>query len=195
MSIKTSLGQCHFVDCVKAMKELETGSFDLCFTDPPYDQPLLDRENPYENYTVNHEWLEEARRVATTVICTPGVNKIYDYPKPTWTLLWLKPGCTTHNITGGFSTWEPLLYYGGNTIYNDSFRTTITKPRGMKHPCARPVSLWLKVLRQLKHPITSILDCFLGSGCTCEAAEFLGIKWLGFEIDETYKEDIVKRMH
>jgi len=41
----------------------------------------------------------------------------------------------------------------------------------------------------------SIIDCFSGSGSYIKAADLLGIKWLGYEINEKYKVDIDKRFN
>ena len=40
----------------------------------------------------------------------------------------------------------------------------------------------------------TVLDPFMGSGCTAEACEQLGnVKWIGFEIDDKNKSDVIKR--
>lgn len=39
-----------------------------------------------------------------------------------------------------------------------------------------------------------VLDPFVGSGTTCLAAKHLGLKWIGFEINEKYYDIAVDRL-
>jgi DNA modification methylase len=43
-TIKTTLGEVRFCDCIAGMKELGDKSFDLCLTDPPYGVDLNRKE-------------------------------------------------------------------------------------------------------------------------------------------------------
>jgi DNA modification methylase len=192
-TIKTTIGEVRFCDCIEGMKGLADKTFDLCLTDPPYNEPLKDHSSPYSNFMVDHAWFDEASRIAKTTVFTPGISNIYSYPPPKWMIIWYKPGCGTRNKTGGFNTWEPFLWYGEGTIYNDFFKN-IGVPFPCNHPCARPVSVMRKLLKQFKHKPTSCVDPFMGSGTTAQVCEELSIKYLGFEIEEKYAPDIEKRI-
>ena len=62
----------------------------------------------------------------------------------------------------------------------------------MIHPCPRAMKVWEWILKTIKPE--SVIDPFLGSGTTAEVCEKLGIKWLGYEINEIYSQDIEKRL-
>ena len=52
-----------------------------------------------------------------------------------------------------------------------------------KHPCEKPVALLEHIIRVSTRPGAVVLDGFCGSGSTRVAAEGLGRRFLGFEID------------
>ena len=52
------------------------------------------------------------------------------------------------------------------------------------HPCRKPLDLVAQFVRDSTQPGDLVLDCFLGSGVTCEAAKSLGRQFIGFEINE-----------
>jgi DNA modification methylase len=45
-----------------------------------------------------------------------------------------------------------------------------------------------------KVKIETMVDIFLGSGTSAEVATALGIKWIGFDINKTFENDIKKRI-
>ena len=59
-TIKTTLGEVRFCDCIAGMKELGDKSFDLCLTDPPFNvkynglgktcSPYKDDRSDYEQW-------------------------------------------------------------------------------------------------------------------------------------------------
>ena len=61
-----------------------------------------------------------------------------------------------------------------------------SKPRGGDHPNEKPVELVAKFLSLHAKPGMIVLDPFCGSGTTLLAAERLGLKWIGIELDPKY---------
>jgi len=59
------------------------------------------------------------------------------------------------------------------------------------HPSPKGTEIALKIMKKLE--IESIIDPFAGSGSYLKAASILGIKWLGYELNPIYKQDIDKR--
>lgn len=49
------------------------------------------------------------------------------------------------------------------------------------YPTQKPLALLTRVLRASCPPGGLVLDCFAGSGTTCEAAERLGCRWIGID--------------
>lgn len=92
----------------------------------------------------------------------------------------------------------PLVCYGKfkNRINNDFFNyysnSGFLSERKFIHPCPLNEDFWSDLLNQLKPK--SVIDPFLGSGTTAEVCTKLGIKWLGYEINEIYSQDINKRL-
>lgn len=60
--------------------------------------------------------------------------------------------------------------------------------RMLKHPSPKGVEVPLYILKQLKPE--SLIDPFAGSGSYIKSADILGIKWIGYELNKTYKHDI-----
>jgi len=63
------------------------------------------------------------------------------------------------------------------------------------HPAAFHPDLPEFFIKWLTDPGDLVLDPFMGSGTTAEVAEKLGRKWLGFELNRTYKELIEERIN
>lgn len=62
-----------------------------------------------------------------------------------------------------------------------------------KHPTQKPVELAARAIRNSSRRGDIVLDTFLGSGSTLIAAESLGRRCFGLEIDPKYCDGIVKR--
>jgi DNA modification methylase len=95
---------------------------------------------------------------------------------------------------------EPILVYGkSKEIHHMPYvfkhnLFTMKKEFNFEpvHPCPKQYSLWLDILRRSR--ARNVLDPFMGSGTTAQAAEELGIFWVGFELHEEYHVDIDKRV-
>lgn len=62
------------------------------------------------------------------------------------------------------------------------------------HPAPFPLELPTRLIKLYTYVNDTVLDPFLGSGTTCVAAKGLARKSIGYEIDETYKEIIERRI-
>jgi site-specific DNA-methyltransferase (adenine-specific) len=62
------------------------------------------------------------------------------------------------------------------------------------HPFEKPVDILQTCLEQHSNNGDLILDPFCGSGTTCVAAELLGRKWIGIELDPKYCDIARKRV-
>lgn len=96
---------------------------------------------------------------------------------------------------------EPCLYgwKGGasHSWYSDRKQTTLlnyAKPsRNAEHPTMKPVEMIAYQMGNSTGPQGLVLDPFLGSGTTLIAAEQLGRKCFGLELDPRYCDVIVRR--
>jgi hypothetical protein len=96
---------------------------DLVITDPDYNaksigpnereyemgMPSLDIES-YKNWC--KEWFNLISPITDSIVFTPGISNICNYPQPYWVLCWHKPAAVSFNRLGGFNAWEPVFIYG-----------------------------------------------------------------------------------
>ena len=61
------------------------------------------------------------------------------------------------------------------------------------HPCQSPLALYLELLRPFAKG-TTVIDPYMGTGTTLEAAKRLGLKCIGVEREERYVEIAVRRL-
>jgi len=54
------------------------------------------------------------------------------------------------------------------------------------HPAPFPIALAERVIHLYSYAGDVVLDPFCGSGTTCLAAQRLGRRWVGYEINEEY---------
>jgi DNA modification methylase len=90
---------------------------------------------------------------------------------------------------------------GGNTAhrwYGPTNESTLwevhrDRTRDYRHPTQKPLALAERALRNSSRRGEMVLDAFLGSGSTLIAAERLGRRCFGLEIDPRYCDAIVRR--
>lgn len=63
------------------------------------------------------------------------------------------------------------------------------------YPTQKPVALLERVIQALSNPGDVVLDCFIGSGTTAIAAQNLGRRWIGCDINKGAIQTTSKRMH
>jgi len=79
--------------------------------------------------------------------------------------------------------------------YFDRVNNMTKKKLGIeKAPCVYPLPMIERIVKMSTNKGDWVLDPFIGSGTTLVACKRLGRNSIGFEIDETYKEIIVKRL-
>ena len=174
-----------YLDCMdenKGLPSLSDKSIDLCLTDPPYDIKDI-------------SWIDEVLRICHGLIFSPGKQLYFDYiryRKPNYqSKYWYKVN------TQGTDLIEPFLCYGKirnitklRSVFEFPFRQGFKKRK--YHPYPKNMDMWSYLLVKLE-PI-SVLDLFIGSGTTAAACNKLGIKWLGYEINEIYAKEINERL-
>jgi DNA modification methylase len=194
----------YHADCRDVLPTLERGSVDLVLTDPPYNAGKdygqhNDSMPPGEYLEWCRNWFTLVRDVCARTIVFPGHGNLpiwWDIKKPSGVGCWYKPGATGTSIIG-WSEWEPWLYWTGDKgLLGGS--DTITAPLEISdrskgdHPCPKPVVLMVKLL--LKCKSQAVLDPFVGTGTLLVAAQRLGRRAIGIEIEERYCEIAAKRL-
>lgn len=175
---------------------------DACVTDPPYGVGVdygIFKDTP-ENVDA---LIPKVMRFILEIPCsalTPGVPAMWSYPKPAWVGTWVHPapcgGCPW-----GFVGNNPILYYGADPYLKaglgrrpDSIVMASDRQGEEGHPTPKPLKVWSWLVERLTTKSGQLLfDPFSGSGTTLIAAEQLGRRCFGLEIEPRYCDVIVKR--
>lgn len=66
--------------------------------------------------------------------------------------------------------------------------------KGRRHPTEKPLSLFKRLVSASSNPGDLVVDSFMGSGTTLEAARDLGRRAIGVELEERYCEIAARRL-
>lgn len=184
-------------DCREILPSLP--KVDLVLTDPPYNVGLAyangDNRADYSEWTSH--WF---RLTPRPLVVTPGMVNLalwFAMEKPMHVCSWMKPNQCSPSPLGGFNVWEPVLIYGklAKRVGQDGWIHPIAQQPGLGgHPCPKSFGFWKKLMASVSDEGQTILDPFLGSGTTTEAAMNLGRKAIGIEIEEKYCEIAANRL-
>lgn len=111
---------------------------------------------------------------------------------------WVLCGYNKNGMTYGaigYNNWIPAVV-GGSVPRKgkDAFEFTVGRGNKTDHPCPKPLSFILYLVKRLSDEGQMVLDPFMGSGTTLRAAKDMGRKAIGIELEEEYCEIAVKRM-
>ena len=185
----------HLIDCKKGMRKIRAGTVDLICTDPPYIKD--EWEAAYKNLA------EGAGRILKPggyliTYCghyyLPGVLDILRTENLTfyWIVAQLNSGSKSlmhhRNIIAGY---KPILIFQKNPVNpsNKIFMDVISGRQSKDHhPWEQSIHEALHLLTRFGSPGDLMVDPFLGSGTWCLAAQLIGIRHIGFEINpDTYR--------
>ena len=182
---------------------------DVVLTDPPYGVGVA-----YDGYADTTEALDALiadvcpilRAVAPVTALTPGIANVHRYPPPTWLLAWVQENSGTGSCPWGFNVWQPVLVYGPDPYLSRGMgrRPDLIKSAASSkelgalklagHPCPKPLVGWRRIAARLTPLGTeTIVDPFMGSGTTLEAAKYAGRRAIGIELSERYCEIAARR--
>jgi site-specific DNA-methyltransferase (adenine-specific) len=189
-------------DCLEVLPTLAAGSVDAVITDPPYNVGIAyassdDNRNDYAEWC--GRWFGELQRSCSGPIAiTTGQSNLSQWASmfpPDWWLAWWKPAAMGRCVVG-FNNWEPIALYGkAQESMCDVIRATIKPDSELKgHPCPKPLEWATKQMECLSRNGQAVLDPFMGSGTTLVAAELLGRRGIGIEIDEGYFDIACRRV-
>lgn len=78
--------------------------------------------------------------------------------------------------------------------YFDRVNNMTKKKLNLSHPTIYPLPMIERIIKMSSVPGDTVLDPFLGSGTTLVAAKRLGRNGIGFELDESYSNEIKMRL-
>lgn len=190
-----TIGQVMNCDALELMKRLPDKSVDLVLTDPPYGvnyeyKSYVDMEDNL--ISLLNRTMPEILRVGKRVILTCGHTNMWKYPKPKWVMAWVNSAGANMN-SWGFTCWQPILCYGKDAYLQNRLgaRQDIIvhseTSEKFEHSCPKPITFWKKLLLRGSVKETDIiLDPFMGSFTTAIAAESLGRRWIGCDLEKRY---------
>ena len=189
-------------DCMELMADLPDNAFDLAIVDPPYGIETKgnaqDRfSNGMQLKTVNddkpdNKYFDELFRISKNQIIW-GYNHLSDMlPKCREFIFWYK-----HQPVITFSDGELAWTSFQKTAkcFDYPFHKANQENKGDKiHPTQKPIKLYEWLLTNYAEKGQSILDTHLGSGSSAIAANNMGFKFTGIEIDEDYFNSACERI-
>ncbi|MEA3643337.1 MAG: site-specific DNA-methyltransferase [Lamprobacter sp.] len=202
-------------DCLEVMADIKPMSVDAVITDPPYMIGAIsigdkhtkaggwaDMENSAWWYA---EWLKLARRALKQegFACVFGnwrslPTLLYAFSKIKWSvdslMIWDKEWIGPAGPRQLRPTYEVVLFAGmPNAKIDDRSASDVYRCRWMAghnkttaHAAEKPVDLMRHLIRLTTKPGQVVLDCFMGSGTTGEAAHIEGRRFIGIEREHEY---------
>lgn len=186
-------------DCLEILPCLGEPEFFAVITDPPYG--ISYRTNYGGSWRgkeiANDEGtaLRDSALATFPIVACFGSWKVPPLEKVRGVLVWDKgPASGMGDLSFPWKcSWE-MIYVRGipwfgkreESVLRDHVMVT-WETRGRSHPTEKPVSLLVYLMDRLPRDLV-ILDPFMGSGSTGEAAVRLGRRFIGIEIDKHWCE-------
>lgn len=201
-------------DCLEYLAKLTDKSIDLIVTDPPYNMAYNGRgkENPFdvfENDNLSDEehskWFNEIAKEMFRILKDNTAiyvwidfrnyarffNILSQYFTIKNCIVWDKKSfgmgqCYRfqHEFCIYAHKGKPFLKVKGS--YSDIWQ--VKRETSYEHPTQKPVDLIYRCLNHSANTGDLIIDPFMGSGSTLVAAEMLGLRSIGIELDNKYYE-------
>jgi DNA modification methylase len=207
-------------DCLDVLRTMASDSLECVVTDPPYGVDLATKrakqrgggvtvrigsyaheDSPEYIDSVVVPAINECRRIARSVVVTPGTRNMWKYPEPDDMGCFYSPAGTGMG-RWGFTCMQPIFYYGKDPYYvarlgsrpNSSGQTYPNDANAVDHPCAKPIRMMLWLVERASLEGMTILDPFMGSGTTGVAAIMKRRNFIGIEINPRYCAVARKRL-
>ena len=169
----------------------------VILTDPPYGVGIdyISYEDSVENLKELIETCWPLVLKFPLTVAATGIKNMHLYSKYDWVLCWFCPAGVSVG-PWGFCQWHPFVVWGSDPYlkagrgsapdgvsYTPSTPKTITD---IGHPVSKPLEVMKWLVRRLTVQPSTFIDPFMGSGMTLLAAQQLGHKSIGIEIEEEY---------
>lgn len=201
---------------INGLSTLSKESIDLCFFDPPYNAKK--DYGVYKDNLLNHEYIEFMKKTISECsrISKKGIAVYVDcyrfkvwfqeiFPKSYPIIIWKRsPGFSNeqkiyssyHIILTNIKAIKniPGLWHDLHPV-SDGFYWRLTKDYVSKtHPAQTSLEIVERFITNFTIEGDLILDPFMGTGSTAEACKKLNRRYIGYEINEEYKQDIDNRL-
>ena len=199
-------------DCLAVMPEIPAGSVDLIVTDPPYLVNYRSRDHRRVANDDNDHWLDPAfaevgRVLRRNRFCISfyGWHKVDRFMQswkaaglyPVGHLVWTKAYSSndrgfvryTHESAYLLAKGDPPL---PRMLIRDVLDWRYTGDE--LHPTQKPVMALLPLILAFSRIGDIVLDPFVGSGTTAVAAQILGWRYIGIELNPAIAEEAAHRL-
>jgi site-specific DNA-methyltransferase (adenine-specific) len=221
-SVKPSLPLLYLGNCLDILPTLEDESVDLLITDPPYGINYQSRSHSLALTKIANDKGDEAYSLLDKVLAiaaqklkpdrhvyiftnwqafegmAPIVRK---YFKLKGALAWIKNNRTRGDLKGNYGyQYEMVLYAhkGRRWLFgkrdSDVLQFSKVPTQAMQHPTEKPVALLKYLIEKSTLPGEVILDPFMGSGSTGEAALASDRRFIGIEMEPVWFPVAKKRL-
>lgn len=179
-----------------------TSGVGAVITDPPYGIRWKPRVNNRDSSWLDEQTAVLARwLVMAPKVCVWGGNYYTDQlpPSESW-LIWLKRPAGFDDDPRTYAVLEMAwTNFGGKPktktfVWDGGKRSGEAINRTFCHPAQKPVEIMRWSIANAGSIVGPILDPFMGSGTTLEAAKRLGHEAIGIELEEKYCEIAAKRL-
>jgi DNA modification methylase len=138
----------------------------------------------FYNHRIRYAWHSRNKFRTTSSLYHP-MQWIADFP--IWCeIVWNRRGTTGHRNGRCAIADERIFQIGKPHIFNDMGYTTvwdISPEKSSDHVCPFPVEIPSRCIAMATNPGDTVIDPFMGSGTTGEAAVTMGRNFVGYEID------------
>lgn len=198
--------------CEDYLPALKKAKADLLLTDPPYGISLIGSKNRKIGTRKTKGRLGKSKvfksvegddrpfnpshlfQLATTQALFGANYYCKDLPRPGQWIVWDKmhvPGLTFSDCELMWTNREGVAIKKYSYHWDGNRKED---PREKKiHPTQKPLQLIADLIRDLSKPRSLIVDPYLGSGTTLLAAEQLGRRCIGIEVDPIYVDWTIQR--
>lgn len=206
-------------DCREVLPELRPTSVDLMLTDPPFFMPAVHYQSRVEwqrswsdTSVLASFWAAVLDAVTPLLKPTghaltfcnsdsypvfyPEMYRRFDYLKA---LVWDKGHVGLGRVWRNqhefilAARWNKAEFNEDGKLRADVLRYDATLPSERDHPVQKPQHLLAALIEPTTHPSGLVLDPFMGSGTTLEAAKNNGRRAIGIEGEERYCEIAANR--
>lgn len=170
-------------------------------SDPPYGINWKPRVNNLDSSWTDSEREDVRRWLSVPRVCLWGGNYYTDQlpPSESW-LIWLKRPAGFDGDRRSYAVLEMAwTNYGGKPrtmthVWDGGKRQGAAVNREFCHPAQKPLEVIRWSILEAGPIQGAILDPYMGSGTTLEAAKVLGILAIGIELEEQYCEIAARRL-
>ena len=207
-------------DCLEALKQMDSGIFDLILSDSPYmeyktshrkdKEDKLSQPIQYQDQKDQVETIRECIRVLKmdrAFFLFTNWQNIWWMQQPNQSFLrnmiiWVKNNWSAGDLYGSFGNKYEVILLGskGKWEYKGKREPDVwffdrVEPTIRIHPTEKPVELYMKIIKNSTDEGDLILDPYCGSGASCIAALETNRNIISFEIDPEYCRRANKRIN